>query len=181
MRRWHKGGSRYLVEWNGKPVGTASAFFRLLRTVIPNDAERDGLNKHAFRHTAATWLMQAGGDTSKIAGYLSIDERTLKKHYGHHHPDFQGEIDDAFTSGSAGRIQSRRDKGKATATADNALSAERRRALIDLIDVTDGPLELVPIIEKTAATELPMLRERIRRAARSGDWSGLVPETVAAE
>ena len=181
MRRWHRNGSRYLIEWNRKPVGTASAFFRLLKRVIANDAERDGLNKHAFKHTAATWLMQAGGDTAKIAGYLSIDERTLKKHYGHHHPDFQGDIDDAFTSGSAGRIRSRRDKGMATTAADNALTAERRRALIDLIDVTNGPLELVPMIEKAEAAELPMLRERIRRAARSSDWSGLVPESVAAE
>lgn len=181
MRRWHKNGARYLIEWNGKPAGTASAFFRLLKRLIPNDTEREGLNKHAFRHTAATWLMQAGGDTSKIAGFLSIDERTLKKHYGHHHPDFQGEIDDAFTSGSAGRIRSRRDRGTAATAADNALTAERRRALVDLIDVTNGPLELVPLVERTQAVELPMLRERIRRAARSGDWSGLMPEMVAAE
>lgn len=175
MRRWHKNGSRYLIEWNGKPVGTASAFFRLLKRVIPNDTEREGLNKHAFKHTAATWLMQAGEDTAKIAGYLSIDEKTLKKHYGHHHPNFQGEIDDAFTTGSAGRIHSRRNKDKATATADNALTMERRRALVDVIDATNGPLELVPIIEKTPGAELPMLRERIMRSARSGDWSALVP------
>lgn len=181
MRRWHRNGARYLIEWNGKPVGTASAFFRLLKRVIPNDTERGGLNKHAFKHTAATWLMQAGGDTSKIAGYLSIDERTLKKHYGHHHPDFQGEIDDAFTSGSAGRIRSRRDKDKVAASADNALTAERRRALVDVIDATNGPLELVSIIEKTPRAELPMLRERIMRAARSGNWSGLVPEVMATE
>ena len=181
MRRWHRNGSRYLIEWNGKPAGTAGAFFRMLKRVIPNETEREGLNKHAFKHTAATWLMQAGGDTSKIAGYLSIDERTLKKHYGHHHPDFQGEIDDAFTSGSAGRIRSRRDKDKAAVAADNALTLERRRALVDVIDATGGPLELVPIIEKTESLDLPMLRERIMRAARSGDWTCLVPEMVAAE
>lgn len=181
MRRWHANGSRYLIEWNGKPAGTASAFFRLLKRVIPGDTERAGLNKHAFKHTAATWLMQAGEDTAKIAGYLSIDEKTLRKHYGHHHPEFQGEIDDAFTTGSAGRIHSRRDKDKATATADNALTAERRRALVDVIDATNGPLELVPIIEKTPGVELPMLRERIMRSARSGDWSALVPEMAAAE
>ncbi|WP_181169241.1 integrase [Mesorhizobium sp. B2-2-2] len=183
MRRWHKNGARYLIEWNGKPVGTSSAFFRLLKRVIPNDAERAGLNKHSCKHTCATWAMQAGvKNYSTIAGYLSIDEKTLKKHYGHHHPDFQGEIDDAFTSGSAGRIRSRRDKDKAAAgAADNALTAERRRALVDVIDATNGPLELVPIIEKTPGTDLSMLRERILRAARSGDWSGLVPDLVAAE
>jgi hypothetical protein len=181
MRRWHKNGSRYLIEWNGKPVGTASAFFRMLKRVIPNDSEREGLNKHAFKHTAATWLMQAGKDVVKIAGYLSIDKETLEKHYGHHHPDFQGEIADAFTSGTAGRIHSRRGKGNTTATADNALTTERRRALVDVIDAAKGPLELVRMIEKTPRGELPMLRERIMRAARSGDWSGLVPEVVAAE
>src|SRR5690606_673861 len=63
MRRWHKNGAKYLVEWNGRPVGTASAFFRLLKEVITDEQERKGLNRHSTRHTAATWLMQGGGNT----------------------------------------------------------------------------------------------------------------------
>src|SRR5690606_12610105 len=125
------------------------------------------------------WLMQGGGNTSDIAGYLSIDERTLKKHYGHHHPDHQVAIDESFTSGRAGRIQSRNQKKvqvpstpAATSAAD--VSAERRRAILDLIDIADGPLELIPVIESAADDELPMLRERVKRAARTGKWGQLL-------
>ena len=44
---------------------------------------------HVVRHTAATWLMQAGVDTFEAAGYLGMSVETLLKVYGHHHPAFQ--------------------------------------------------------------------------------------------
>jgi len=180
MRRWHRNGSKYLVEWNGKPVGTASAFFRLLKEVLPDDLERKGLNRHSTRHTAATWLMQGGGNTSDIAGYLSIDEKTLKKHYGHHHPDHQVAIDESFTSGRAGRIQSRNPHkvqvpAPPTETVDGGdVAAERRKAILDYIDIVDGPLELIPVVESAPDEELTVLREKVKRAARSGKWEALL-------
>lgn len=180
MRRWHRNGAKYLVEFNGKPVSTASAFFRMLKEVLPDDLERKGLNRHSTRHTAATWLMQGGGNTSDIAGYLSIDEKTLKKHYGHHHPDHQVAIDESFTSGRAGRIQSRNPHKVhvPTATVEAAssgdLTAEKRKGILDLIDIADGPLELIPLIEAAADEELGMLREKVKRAARSGKWEALL-------
>lgn len=182
MRRWHRNGARYLVEWSGRPVSTASAFFRLLKDVMPDEQERKGLNRHSTRHTAATWLMQGGGNTSDIAGYLSIDERTLKKHYGVHHPFAQGDIDDSYTTGRAGRIQSRnRKKVQAQVTvpvpqASSDAHAEIRRGIIDIIEFTQGPLEMLQIVETTDNKELAMLRERVRRAARSGDWEALVSQ-----
>lgn len=180
MRRWHQNGAKYLVEFNGKPVGTASAFFRMLKAVLPDDLERKGLNRHSTRHTAATWLMQGGGNTSDIAGYLSIDETTLRKHYGHHHPDHQTNIDGLFTTGKAGRIQSRNPNKivipvtpvQVESSAD--LSTERRKSIIDIIDIADGPLELIPVIENASDEELGMLREKVKRAARSGRWESLL-------
>ncbi len=58
-----------------------------------------------MRHTAATWLMQGGVDMWQAASYLGMTKETLERTYGHHHPDHQGEVGDAFTSGRAGRIQ----------------------------------------------------------------------------
>jgi integrase len=42
-----------------------------------------------MRHTAATWLMQAGTDLYEAAGYLGMSPETLWNTYGKHHPDFQ--------------------------------------------------------------------------------------------
>jgi integrase len=46
---------------------------------------------HTLRHTAATWLMQAGVDKWKAAGFLAMSMETLERVYGHHHPDYQEE------------------------------------------------------------------------------------------
>ena len=43
---------------------------------------------HVLRHTAATWLMQAGTDLWEAAGFLGMSVETLTRKYGHHHPDF---------------------------------------------------------------------------------------------
>ncbi len=43
---------------------------------------------HGFRHTAATWLMQAGVDKWEAAGFLGMTVDQLEE-YAHHHPDFQ--------------------------------------------------------------------------------------------
>ena len=52
--------------------------------------------RHALRHTAATWQMQAGTDLRKAAGWLGMTVEQLEEGYGHHHPDFQGEAAEAF-------------------------------------------------------------------------------------
>jgi integrase len=42
---------------------------------------------HTLRHTAATWLMQAGVDKWEAAGFLGMSVEMLDRVYGHHHPD----------------------------------------------------------------------------------------------
>ncbi len=113
MKRWHKwneatgrgdpGGSRYLVEYQGRPVDCRKAFQSLKRTVYDSSPRREQVNRHTLRHTCATWLMQAGVSISLVAKYLSTTERIIEEVYGHHHPDFQKEADHAFSRGKAGR------------------------------------------------------------------------------
>ena len=52
--------------------------------------------RHTLRHTAATWLMQAGTDMWEAAGWLGMTVEQLEENYGHHHPDFQNEVAEAF-------------------------------------------------------------------------------------
>jgi integrase len=56
----------------------------------------DDVVRHSLRHTAATWLMQAGVDMWEAAGWLGMTVEQLEANYGHHHPDFQGEAAEAF-------------------------------------------------------------------------------------
>lgn len=52
--------------------------------------------RHALRHTAATWQMQAGTDLWKAAGFLAMSMETLLETYGHHHPEYQDEAASAY-------------------------------------------------------------------------------------
>jgi integrase len=52
--------------------------------------------RHSLRHSAATWLMQAGVDMWESAGWLGMTVEQLEANYGHHHPDFQEEAAEAF-------------------------------------------------------------------------------------
>lgn len=57
--------------------------------------ERDVV-RHTLRHTAATWMMQAGVDLWAAAGFLGMTVEMLQETYGHHHPDFQEEAAAAY-------------------------------------------------------------------------------------
>jgi len=100
MRRWHKLGATYAVEYRGKPADPKRAFRNLVDEVFGDEAD---VVRHTLRHTAATWLMQAGTEMWEAAGYLGMTKETLENTYGHHHPDHQSGVDNAFTSGKAGR------------------------------------------------------------------------------
>ena len=43
---------------------------------------------HTLRHTAATWVMQAGVDKCEAAGFLGMTVEMLDRVYGHQHPDY---------------------------------------------------------------------------------------------
>ena len=83
MRRWKRSGQRFAVEWNGETVQNIKKAF----TNVAADAGLDDVTPHVLRHTAATWLMQAGTDMWEAAGYLGMTVEILSQRYGHHHPD----------------------------------------------------------------------------------------------
>lgn len=103
MRRWHRMGAKYVVEYNGKAADPKRAFRNLVDEVLGDDAE--GVVRHTLRHTAATWLMQTAADKWEASGYLGMTLETLEKTYGHHHPDHQAGVGLAFTTGRAGRMR----------------------------------------------------------------------------
>jgi integrase len=93
LRRWKRRGQRFAVEWNGEPVKCVDKAFA---KVVAAAGLGDDVTPHVFRHTAATWLMQAGTDLWEAAGYLGMTVETLSARYGHHHPDHLARAKKAF-------------------------------------------------------------------------------------
>jgi len=87
LRRWRdkKIVRDYVVEWNGEPIRSS------VKTAFNSAAARADLKgrvtAHTLRHTAATWLMQAGVDKWEAAGFLGMSVEMLDRVYGHHHPN----------------------------------------------------------------------------------------------
>lgn len=87
MRRWNaKDRVRHVIHWNGSQVLSVKKAFRSARMGAGLDA---AVKPHTLRHTAATWLMQAGVDIWEASGFLGMTTEVLEKTYGHHSPDFQ--------------------------------------------------------------------------------------------
>ncbi len=103
LRRWHAHGANYVCEYAGRPADPKRAFRTLVRETLGDRAT--GVVRHTLRHTSATWLMQAGADMWEASGFLGMTRETLEKTYGHHHPDHQSGVGDAFTKGAAGRAR----------------------------------------------------------------------------
>jgi len=83
LRRWKRMGMTYPVTFNGEPVADVGIAYR--RNAV--DA-RIKSTPHTLRHTAATWLMQAGTDVWEASGFLGMTVEVLQETYGHHHPDY---------------------------------------------------------------------------------------------
>lgn len=93
MRRWKANGQQFVVEWNGKPVSSV----KKAHAEVVRDAGLGGdVNQHTWRHTVATWLLQGGAAETDVADFLAIDVKTLRRVYGHHHPDHSAAVHLAF-------------------------------------------------------------------------------------
>lgn len=84
MRRWHRQGQHFAVEFNGKPVNRIDKAFRQF---VQDCGLGPDVVPHTFRHTAITWGMQRGMDPWDASGYFGLSMQTLLEVYGHHHPD----------------------------------------------------------------------------------------------
>jgi integrase len=82
--RWKEGIARtHFVEWNGQPIKSVKAAFKSATRLA---GIKDTVTPHTLRHTAATWLMQAGVDMWEAARFLGMSVEVLIRVYGHHHP-----------------------------------------------------------------------------------------------
>lgn len=77
----------YVLHIDGERIGDVKKGF----AAACKRAGIAGVSPHTLKHTAATWLMQAGTDPWQAAGFLSTSVETLLRVYGHHHPDYQRE------------------------------------------------------------------------------------------
>jgi integrase len=110
MRRWkeRKIIVRHFVEFNGEPVASVKTAFRRAVALAKLPGK---VSPHTLRHTAATWLMQAGVDRWQAAGYLGMSVEMLENVYGHHHPDHLDEAVKAIGYGTRklGRTEQKQD------------------------------------------------------------------------
>ena len=89
LRRARKRGTDlgYVLQINGNRIKDIKKGF----AAACERAGLEGVSPHTLRHTAATWLMQAGTDLWQASGFLCMSMETLQRVYGHHHPDYQRE------------------------------------------------------------------------------------------
>lgn len=95
LRRWREADMAlnppiaFVIHYRGKPVDKQRKSW---------DSARKGaglpqsITPHILRHTAATWLMQAGADIWDAANYLGMSVKMLEDVYSHHHPDYQKDV-----------------------------------------------------------------------------------------
>jgi integrase len=92
LRRWERGGARYVVEYSGKAVSRVD---KVLKGAA-RDVGIGYVTPHVLRHTAATWQMQAGTDLFEAGRYLGMSVHTLTKVYAHHRPEHLTGARDAY-------------------------------------------------------------------------------------
>jgi integrase len=99
LKRWRRAdkGRGYVIRFGkhgGKePIGS-------LKTALAKACDLAGLEgnvtAYALRHTAASWLVNKGIPTRKIADFLGTSEEMIIRHYGHLAPNYQDEAADAI-------------------------------------------------------------------------------------
>jgi len=98
LKRWRAmdmaNGITTVVHYQGQPIKKLRRSWSTTARIAAGVPEGDTTwqcpdGPHIVRHTAATWLMQAGVDIFEAAGFLGMTPETLWQCYGHHHPDFQ--------------------------------------------------------------------------------------------
>src|SRR6185312_4434855 len=78
-----------VVHYAGEPIQSVRGSFA---AIVADAGLAPGVTPHWLRHTAATWLMEAGASPWDAAGYMGMSTEVLETHYGHHRPDHQAAI-----------------------------------------------------------------------------------------
>ena len=93
-RRWRKLTVAGPIEYAGRLI--------LKQRTGPEAAvDRAGLGDevtpHVLRHTYASWAMQNGASTARVARALGASEKLVENVYGHHAPDFLRDVAEAVS------------------------------------------------------------------------------------
>lgn len=90
LRRWQAAdldlGIVHVVHYAGRRVGKLRRSWGRVRELA---GLGDDVIPHSLRHTAATWMMQAGVPIWEASGYLGMTVEMLERVYGHHSPNHQ--------------------------------------------------------------------------------------------
>lgn len=106
LRRWRvkNPGTDNVIDYEGNAGSSRGAFRRLKHQVLtPEEAKK--FNRHTFKHTCASWLMQNRVPLDIIAAYISTTPAIVKKVYGHLSPDFHSEVNDALKVAKNARLE----------------------------------------------------------------------------
>ncbi|PWC56658.1 hypothetical protein TSO221_01490 [Azospirillum sp. TSO22-1] len=79
-----KAETDYVIEWRGERVED-------VKTALSGAAKRAGiphLSSHVLKHTAVTWMVQAGVPFERIAKFTNTSKEVIERVYGHHSPSF---------------------------------------------------------------------------------------------
>lgn len=93
LRRWHKNGQQWVIEFNGEPIASIDKAY-----AANVDAAKLGADVvvHTTRHTGITWLAIEGRDPYEICRYAGITMEVFEEVYAHHHPDFMSGVKEGF-------------------------------------------------------------------------------------
>ncbi len=72
-----------VIEYGGGAVSRIKHAFRDTAA----RANLHGVTPHVLRHTAVTWMLQAGVDPWQVAGFTGMTVEMVEHVYGHHHPE----------------------------------------------------------------------------------------------
>lgn len=74
----------YVIEWAGGPIVRMKNGFKR----ATHRAGLPGVTPHVLRHTAVTWMLQAGVSIWEAAGMAGMTAEMVERVYGHAHPDY---------------------------------------------------------------------------------------------
>jgi integrase len=140
MRRWRRCGlvTTHFVEWNGNPVKSVKTAFRRAVKLAKLSGK---VTPHTLRHTAATWLMNAGVSIWDAAGFLGMSAKVVEDTYGHHHPDYLQEAAAGITRKQDGNVgvASQKRKGDVSVVELVVETSESRGAKQNPLEYIGGP------------------------------------------
>ena len=124
--------SGYVVSYGGYPLASIKKAFA--RTVAIAGLGRDVV-PYTLRHTAASWLAQAGVPLVEISAFLGhSDTRMVERHYVHLHPDYKEKASKAIAENmkAAGITPQLRPRKKAGA---KGMSAKSLKAMVGVAGI----------------------------------------------